>query len=154
MTSQAPLPTEVLAQIGLEKARSYEVTPRDIRRFAQAIGDYEPAVASDGTLIAPALFCQVFMFEDVPVEELPADGSPKELDVPVPAKRTVGGGSEFEVLGPVRSGDVITVHSKLKDVITKEGKTGTLYLVMVETRFHNQLGEPVARELATYVKRT
>lgn len=154
MTSQAPLPTEVLAQIGLEKARSYEVTPRDIRRFAQAIGDYEPAVASDGALIAPALFCQVFMFEDVPVEELPADGSPKELDVPVPAKRTVGGGSEFEVLGPVRSGDVITVHSKLKDVITKEGKTGTLYLVMVETRFHNQLGEPVARELATYVKRT
>jgi hydroxyacyl-ACP dehydratase HTD2-like protein with hotdog domain len=148
------LPQEVLDRIGVERARSYEVTARDVRRFAQAIGDVEPAVASDGALIAPALFCQVFMFEDVPAEDLPADGSPKELDIPVPAKRTVGGGSEFEVLGPVRSGDVITVHSKLKDVVTKQGKSGTLYLVVVETSFHNQLGEPVAREIATYVKRT
>jgi len=153
MNTQQPLSQEVLDHIGVEKVRRYEVTARDIRRFAQAIGD-EPRVASDGTLVAPPLFCQAFMFEDVPAEELPPDGSPKELDVPVPAKRTVGGGSEFEVLGPVRSGDVITVYSKLKDVIVKEGRTGTLYLVVVETRFHNQLGEPVARELATYVKRT
>jgi hydroxyacyl-ACP dehydratase HTD2-like protein with hotdog domain len=148
------IPQAVLDRIGVERARSYEVTARDVRRFAQAIGDGEPAIASDGALIAPALFCQVFMFEDVPAEDLPADGSPKELDIPVPAKRTVGGGSEFEVLGPVRSGDVITVHSKLKDVVTKQGKSGTLYLVVVETSFHNQLGEPVAREIATYVKRT
>lgn len=154
MNLQDTLPKEVLDRIGVEKARRYEVTARDIRRFAQAIGDHEPAVTSDGALVAPALFCQVFMFEDVPAEELPPDGSPKELDVPVPATRTVGGGSEFEVLGAVRSGDVITVHSKLKEVLTKEGKSGTLYLVVVETRFHNQLGEPVAREIATYVKRT
>ena len=154
MNLQDTLPKEVRDRIGIEKARRYEVTARDVRRFAQAIGDDEPAVTSDGELVAPALFCQVFMFEDVPAEELPPDGSPKELDVPVPAKRTVGGGSEFEVLGAVRSGDVITVHSKLKDVITKDGKSGTLYLVVVETRFHNQLGEPVAREIATYVKRT
>lgn len=147
------LPEEVLDRIGVEKIRRYQVTARDVRRFAQAIGDREPEVSSDGTLVAPALFCQVFMFEDVPAEELPADGSPKELDVPVPAKRTVGGGSEFEVFAPVRSGDVITVYSKLKDVIVKEGKSGTLYLVVVETRFDNQLGEPVAREIATYVKR-
>jgi hydroxyacyl-ACP dehydratase HTD2-like protein with hotdog domain len=148
------IPKEVMDRIGVEKVRRYEVTARDIRRFAQAIGDREPEVSSDGALVAPPLFCQAFVFEDVPVEELPPDGSPKELDVPVPAKRTVGGGSEFEVLAPVRSGDVITVYSKLKDVIVKEGRSGTLYLVLVETRFHNQLGEPVAREIATYVKRT
>jgi hydroxyacyl-ACP dehydratase HTD2-like protein with hotdog domain len=150
---QHTLPAEVLAQIGVEKARRYEVTARDVRRFAQAIGDPEPAMTSDGALVAPALFCQVFMFEDVPASELPPDGSPKELDVPVPAKRTVGGGSDFELLGSVRSRDVITVRSKLKDVITKEGKSGTLYLVVVETMFHNQLDELVARETATYVKR-
>ena len=154
MTTHDTLPKEVLDRIGVEKTRRYEVTARDVRRFAQAIGAPEPEVSSDGALVAPALFCQVFMFEDVPAEELPADGSPKELDVPVPAKRTVGGGSEFEVLGPVRSGDVITVHSRLKDVIAKDVKSGTLCLVVVETRFHNQLGEPVAREIATYVKRT
>ncbi|MBS1122714.1 MAG: hypothetical protein H6Q90_4942 [Deltaproteobacteria bacterium] len=154
MSPQDPLPKEVLARIGVEKTRRYEVTARDVRRFAQAIGAPDPAVSSNGSLVAPALFCQVFMFEDVPAEELPADGSPNELDVPVPARRTVGGGSDFEVLGLVHSGDVMTVRSKLKDVITKEGKSGTLYLVVVETSFNNQLGEPVARETATYVKRT
>ena len=153
MNIQNTLSEEVLERIGVENVRRYEVTARDVRRFAQAIGAPEPEVSSDGALVAPALFCQVFMFEDVPAEELPADGSPKELDVPVPAKRTVGGGSDFEVLGSVHSGDVITVYSKLKDVIVKEGKSGTLYLVVVETRFINQLGVPVAREIASYVKR-
>ncbi len=133
--------------------RHYEVTPRDIKRFAQAIGESDLVVLSDGRLVAPPLFCQVFMFEDVPLHELPADGSPKELDVPIPAQRAVGGGSEFEIFGQVRSGDVITVTSKLKDVTTKQGKSGTLYLVVVETVFNNQNGAPVARETATYVKR-
>lgn len=153
MTTQALLPAEVHERIGVENVRRYEVTERDIRRFAQAIGDGEPAVDVDGFLVAPALFCQVYMFEDVPPEQLPADGSPKELDLPIPAKRTVGGASEFEVLGPVREHDVITVSSKLKDVVAKEGKSGPLYLVVVETLFHNQLGALVARESATYVKR-
>ncbi|MDX2086936.1 MAG: MaoC family dehydratase N-terminal domain-containing protein [Kofleriaceae bacterium] len=147
------IPSEVRERIGVEKARSYQVTARDIRRFAQAIGDDEPVVGDDGRLVAPALFCQVFMFEDVPAEELPPDGSPKELELPIPATRTVGGASEFEVLGRVREHDVITVHSTLKDVVAKEGKRGTLFLVVVETVFHNQHGEPVARETATYVKR-
>lgn len=154
MNLQATLSNEVRARIDVEKVRRYEVTAHDIRRFAQAIGDADPVIADDGSMIAPALFCQVFMFEDVPAHELPADGSPKELDLPIPATRTVGGSSEFEVLGPVRSGDVITVRSRLKDVVVKDGKTGTLYLVVVETRFENQLGVAVAREVATYVKRT
>ena len=151
--SSLPLPKEVLERIGSEKARHYEVTPRDIQRFAQAIGA-AVKLAPDGSLVAPPLFCQAFMFEDVPAEELPPDGSPKELDVPVPATRTVGGSSEFEVCGSVRSGDTLTVRSKLKDVIPKAGKSGTLYLIVIETSFHNQRGELVARETATYVKRS
>lgn len=139
--------------IGVEKFRSYGVTERDIRRFAQAIGQNEPVRDAQGALVAPPLFCQVFMFEDVPADELPPDGSPKELDVPIPAKRTVGGSSDFEILGDVRAGDNITVRSLLKSVTAKEGKSGALYLVTVETSFTNQRGELVARETATYVKR-
>lgn len=149
----ASISKEVQQLIGVEKVLSYEVTRRDIKRFAQAIGAGEPAQTSDGRLIAPPLFCQVFMFEDVPVDKLPPDGSPTELDVPIPAERAVGGGSNFEIAGQVLSGDVITVTSKLKDVSSKQGKSGTLYLVVVETSFHNQHGELVARETATYVKR-
>lgn len=147
------LSQEVLDRIGIEKILSYEVTPRDIRRFSQVIGAGDPQMLEDGRLVAPPLFCQTFIFEDVPLEQLPKDGSPIELDVPIPAQRTVGGQSDFDIYRLVMSGDKITVISKLKDVLLKQGKSGLLYLIIVETTFHNQWDELVSRETATYVKR-
>lgn len=147
------LSQEVLDLIGIEKVLSYEVTPRDIRRFSQVIGSGNPQILEDGRLVAPPLFCQTFMFEDVPVAQLPFDGSPIELHVPIPAQRTVGGQSNFEIYRQVMSGDKITVRSKLRDVTIKKGKSGLLYLIVVETSFHNQDGEHVSKETATYVKR-
>jgi acyl dehydratase len=155
------VPEEVLPMIGLEKVRRYNVTAKDIRRFAQAIGEtnpihYDEDYAKDtryGTLVAPPLFCQMFTFEDVPADQLPSDGSPAEMDVPVPAKRTLGGASSYEIFQRVRVGDQITVKSTLRDVFSKEGKSGKLYFVVVETEFSNQKSEPVAKETATYIKR-
>lgn len=147
------LSQEVLDRIGVEKVLSYEVTSRDIRRFSQVIGAGEPQMLRDGRLVAPPLFCQTFMFEDVPLEQLPLDGSPIELDVPIPAQRAVGGQSDFEIHRLVMSGDKITVRTKLLDVVAKHGKSGLLYLIVVETSFRNQNNELVSQETATYVKR-
>jgi acyl dehydratase len=155
------VPKDVLAMIGVEKVRHYDVTKRDIKRFAQAIGetnfihfdeDYAKSTRYS-TIIAPPLFCQMFTFEDVPVDRLPSDGSPIEMDVPLPAKRTVGGASSYEIFQPVKAGDRIIVKSTLRDVFTKEGKSGMLYFVVVVTEFFNQRNEPVAKETATYIKR-
>lgn len=155
------VPEEVRSMIGLEKVRRYDVTARDIRRFAQAIGETNPIHYDEdyakgtqyGTIVAPPLFCQMFTFEDVPPDQLPSDGSPTEMDVPIPAKRTVGGASSYEIFQRVRAGDQITVKSTLRDVFSKEGKSGKLYFVVVETEFSNQKSEPVAKETATYIKR-
>lgn len=155
------VPEEVLAMIGVEKVRQYDVTKRDIRRFAQAIGETNPIHFDEdyaktteyGVIVAPPLFCQMFTFEDVPAHRLPDDGSPIEIDVPVPAPRTVGGGSCYEIFHPVKAGDKITVQSTLKDVFSKEGRSGRLYFVVVETEFSNQKNELVAKETATYIKR-
>lgn len=147
------LSQEILERIGVEKVLSYEVTPREIKRFSEVIGAGLPQVLNDGRLVAPPLFCQMFMFEDVPIEQLPLDGSPSELDVPIPAQRTVGGQSDFEIHRSVMSGDKITVRSKLHDVQIKNGKSGQLYLIVVKTSFHNQFDELVSQETATYVKR-
>lgn len=155
------LSEDVLAMIGAEKTRRYEVTGRDIRRFAQAIGETNPVHFDEdyargtmhGTIIAPPLFCQMFTFEDVPADQLPSDGSPVEIDVPLPARRTVGGASSYEIFKPVRAGDQIAVKTTLKDVFAKEGRSGKLYFVVVETEFSNQQDEPVAKETATYIKR-
>jgi acyl dehydratase len=155
------VPKDVLNMIGAEKVRHYEVTKRDIKRFAQAIGEADPVhfdeeyakTTRHGGIIAPPLFCQMFTFEDVAADRLPGDGSPIEMDVPIPAQRTVGGASSYEVFQRVRAGDQITAKSTLKDVFTKEGKSGRLYFVVVETEFSNQRKEAVAKETATYIKR-
>lgn len=152
---------DVLAMIGVEKVRHYIVTKRDIKRFAQAIGETNPIYFDEnyakstkyGVILAPPLFCQIFTFEDVPPDQLPNDGSPIEIDVPIPAQRTVGGASSYEIFQRVKVGDQITAKSMLKDVFTKQGKSGKLYFVVVETEFSDQETKLVAKETATYIKR-
>jgi acyl dehydratase len=143
------------------KTHRYTVTARDIKRFAQSIGDTNPLYYDEdfarqtrfGTIVAPPLFCQGMTFEDVPLSELPKDLSPVELDVDLPVTKTLGGESRYTFYKYIRPGDVITVSSQVKDIEQKKGRSGTLFLVTVETCFTNQFGEPVAKELATYVKK-
>jgi hydroxyacyl-ACP dehydratase HTD2-like protein with hotdog domain len=161
MTNDSNISNDVLSMIGVEKVRLCKVTERDIKHFAQAIGETNPIYYAKGhanagtndALVAPPLFCQTLTYEELPPEMLPPDGSPAELDIPIPAKRTVGGGSEYRIFQRVKAGDTITVTSKLVDVYIKHGKSGLLYFIVVETNFRNQLNEPVAEEVATYIKR-
>jgi len=155
------LPEAVQRAIGVTKKRRIEVTARDINRFAQAIGEMNPIHCDQdharssryGGIVAPPLFCQTLTYEDASPDQLPADGSPLEIAVPVPAMRAVGGGSEYTIHRLVRAGDVIEIKSTLKDVHTKQGRSGLLYILVVETEFTDSDGRPVATELATYIKR-
>ncbi|HUL22611.1 MAG TPA: MaoC family dehydratase N-terminal domain-containing protein [Thermodesulfobacteriota bacterium] len=157
----AQVPEDVLAMIGVEKVRQYDVTKKDIKRFAQAIGETNPVhfdedyakTTRHGVIVAPPLFCQMFTFEDVPPDRLPSDGSPVEVDIPVPAQRAIGGGSSYEIFQRVKAGDKIIAKSTLQDVFVKNGKSGRLYFIVVCTEFSNQKNELVAKEAATYIKR-
>ena len=155
------IPADALKLIGMEKRREYGVTKKDIRRFAQAIGDPNPLYYDEAyakttrfkTIVAPPLFCQAFAFEDVPPEQLLPDGSPVEADVPIPAKRLVGGGSVFENFIRFKPGDKIVVASKITDIYTKQGKRDRLYFIVHETCFYNQRQELAAKEVTTFIKR-
>jgi acyl dehydratase len=155
------IPSEAKARIGREVVHVYDVTDKDIRRFAQAIDDPNPLYYDEEYakktiykgIIAPPLFCHAFTFADVPAGSLREDGLPKELDVPLPVNRAIGGSSSFEVGTELRPGDKLTVKSKVLDIYTKSGKTGLLYFVVVETTFTNQNGDIAAREVATYIQR-
>jgi acyl dehydratase len=142
--------------------RQVEVTAQAIRRFAQAIGDDDPlyhdaayaASTRHGGIVAPPLFCQSLAYDDLPPALLPPDGSPRETAaLPVPAQRLVGGSSDYRIERLVRPGDVITVTTRPGQVTTKTGRSGTLYLIEVETVFTDAQGALVARERATYIKR-
>lgn len=155
------IPQAVRDLIGVKKTRQVQVTLRDIKRFAQAIGETNPIHYDEeharksryGGVVAPALFCQALTYDDVPPDQLGADGAPVELNVAIPAQRAVGGSSEYKIHRLVRAGETITVVSQLKDVYTKQGKSGLLYMVVVQTDFLDQQGAPVASETATYIKR-
>ena len=158
---QDAIPSEARALIGKEASHVCEVTAKDIRRYAQAIGDANPLYCDEdfakqtryGGIIAPPLFCHTLAFEDVPADRLRADGLPKELDVPLPVTRAVGGGSVFDVGEPVRPGDVITVRKTIADIYKKTGRSGEMYFVVLDTTYLNQDERIVAREVATFIQR-
>jgi acyl dehydratase len=155
------IPQSVRALVGVEKRRRIQVTSNDIKRFAQAIGATDPVhydeeharTTRHGRIVAPPLFCQALTYDDVPPEQLGADGSPVEINVDIPAQRAVGGSSEYRINRLVAAGETITVASRLADVYTKQGRSGPLYMVVVETDFEDEDGELVASETATYIKR-
>lgn len=152
-TDQGEIPARVRAMIGATRTRRCAVTARDIRHFAQAIGDEVTGALPDDALVAPPLFPQTYGYDDVPLSELTPDGSPAELDLPLPAKRAMGGSSEFTVHRRLRPGDEVTVESRLADIYVKQGKSGPLFMIVIETRFTDQHSRPVASEVATFIKR-
>lgn len=151
MSGTIELPPETRAAIGTVTEHVYEVSRKDIRRYAQAIGDPDPRYQAGD--VAPPLFCHSLAFEDVPVEQLRPDGLPAELDVPLPTARAVGGGSSFDVGAPVRPGDTITVRKEIEDIYAKSGRSGDLIFVVLTTTYTNQDGERVAHERGEFVNR-
>lgn len=155
------IPAEAKAMIGKETVQQYLVTDRDIRRFAQAIDDPNPLYSDPehakntryGEVIAPPLICQMFAYTDAPAGELQQDGSPKEIDVPLPTSKVLGGSSSFELGEVVSVGDEITVTKKIADIYRKKGRSGELYFVVVDFLWKNQRGEMIAHEVATYIHR-
>lgn len=155
------IPESVRALVGVETTRRMHVTANDIKRFAQAIGATDPVhydeqharTTRHGRIVAPPLFCQTLTYDDVPPEQLGADGSPVEINLDIPAQRAVGGGSEYRISRLVAAGETITVVSRLADVYVKQGRSGPLYMVVVDTDFRDEGGELVAAETATYIKR-
>ncbi|HEX9775693.1 MAG TPA: MaoC family dehydratase N-terminal domain-containing protein [Actinomycetota bacterium] len=67
--------------------------------------------------------------------------------------RVLHAGQEFEYLGEVRDGDVLTTRSKISNIWEKEGKRGgTMTFVESETTFTNQRGEDVLVSRMTLVE--
>ncbi len=155
------IPESVRDLVGVEKTRRVQVTANDIKRFAQAIGATDPVhydeqharTTRHGRIVAPPLFCQALTYDDVPVDQLGADGSPVEINVDIPAQRAVGGSSDYRINRLVAAGETITVVSRLADVYAKQGRSGPLYMVVVQTDFRDEEDELVASETATYIKR-
>ena len=170
MDSQSLITDEARAMIGAESdpVTGYPVTEHEIRRYANAVDDPNPlwtdagyaGQTDHGGIIAPPLFYIIPFATDRPLSELRADGLPKldrrsslGLVPPLRATRQMAGETEAEFFQPIRPGDVLTYQSRLADIYERDGRSGRLAFIVLETTYTNQRGEVVVKEKFTLIQR-
>ncbi|MEE9285969.1 MAG: MaoC family dehydratase N-terminal domain-containing protein [Dehalococcoidia bacterium] len=139
--------------------REFQVTARDIVRFAMAIGDKNPLwrdeayakQTSHQGLIAPPMFHCVIDLDEEDLDELEESGLGKNMglrmEVPVPGfPGAMATGREIEFGEPIRPGDTIKAQETLVDLYEKQGRRGPLVFVISEKTYTNQRGELVLKE--------
>lgn len=116
-----------------------------IRRFARAVGDFNPLYWKEefaagsryrGVIAPPTMIFEMNFNEKGDVSE--EDGSYPEIKLGLHRVEVIRGGNEYEILQPVRAGDRITVTRKVVDAYEKEGKRGKLVFVVLEMKYFNQ----------------
>jgi acyl dehydratase len=141
---------EATKQIGKAgEARTIEVERGAIRRFAEAIGDPNPAFNSEsearqahfGGMIAPPTFCRS-LSAAIPDVKLDMGESFRGLD----------GGSDWEYFEPIRPGDRITVQTKIADLRESAGRLGAMVFITTETSYTNQFGTVCAIQRSTAIR--
>lgn len=135
-----------------------------LRRFTQAIMDPDPLYWDDdyaaqtrfGGVVAPP-FLPLHAFRQEPGSPDPLDAAKNNPDydgagmgmaqrlglpeVPIPLKRLLNGGNDLEVYALAKPGDRIHAVSRYKDIYQKEGRSGTMVFVIIETEYYNQSGQ-------------
>ena len=135
-----------------------------LRRFVQAIMDPDPlyfddahaATTRSGSVVAPPLY-PVHAFRTpagapdplVSVQQDPdADGTYGNdgmffglEPIASPFKRLLNGGNEIEFFRALAVGEVCTAQARYADFVVKDGKSGQMLLVDIETAFRTEAGE-------------
>ncbi|ASK62372.1 dehydratase [Virgibacillus phasianinus] len=119
---------------------TFDVEKRHVKQFAEAIGDQNPlytdeAFAADsryGQLIAPPTFAMTIGSEggDFPIE----------LDT----RRMLHGEQEFIFYRQIVVGDRLHCQMKVSDLYEKEGKSGTMQFLILDTEMEDDTGDLVA----------
>ena len=117
----------------------YEIEKGMLKKFAEAIEDPNPKWLEE----APPTFAAALV---------PAELTHKLFNAPGPLKRLLNGSSELEYLKPIKTGDVISVTSKLTRLRQVAGKDGPTLFMFTEVTFTNQRGEVVIKGKNTYIK--
>ncbi len=129
----------------------FEVEAGHIQRFVEAVGDTNPlwtdkefaATTHYGAPVAPPTFLVDYGLIEV---------GDKLMGMECSLSRFVNGGTEIEIYKPMKVGDTITTVARIADLIEKEGKQGTLLLIIIEVVYTNQRGELVKKCRETFIR--
>lgn len=126
--------------IGLESGESVvEVEKRHIRQFAEAIGDLNPVYIDNdyatntpyGGIIAPPTF------------SVALGGDSKKLPLNLDHRRMLHGEQEFIYHRQIRLGDRLFCKTKIADIYEREGKSGPMQFLVLDTEMRDEMGELV-----------
>ena len=134
--------------------RSDPVSLRQIREYIAGTGGRPQEIdeaPTDDPICAPPLFFHAACRPVVAEDDLLPDGQYPFLGVPGVSGRTAAGGHKYEVVAPVRVGDVLTVTERLTDITEKNGSSGPLVFVTTEAEYHNQARKLVGRYRQTVI---
>ncbi|MEE8518253.1 MAG: MaoC family dehydratase N-terminal domain-containing protein [Dehalococcoidia bacterium] len=129
-----PAMREAVGRTG--EARTATVERGAIARFAEAIGDDNPAYPD----VAPPTFLRSV---GLATPDMPdGDSLPRVLD----------GGSEWTFSTPVRPGDVISFSTVLENLVERSGRLGAMVIATYATEYANQDGVVVAVQRNTLIR--
>jgi len=129
--------------IGIEKGM--------VRWFIEAVGDPNPLWWDDeygkymeykGAIVPPTFLGSITLWG---ITE-------RFAEMECPLGRSLSAGNEFEWFSPVSPGQRVTPVNRLAQVYKREGKTGKLLFLVIETKYKNEMGEVVARSSETMVR--
>lgn len=127
-----------------------EVESGNIRRWAEAVGDYnplwtDPTYAKNsryGHIIAPPTFLVDRAIVPLADKIIFMKGSPNFIN----------GGTEIDYYKPILAGDTLTTTAKLIDIKEKEGSLGHLVILTLEMTYKNQREELVRKVRNTFIQ--
>ena len=130
--AEEKLPTfeEVRAMVGRKKEVVLEIDQNMVRAFCRCIGEPESKWRKE----APPGFLTTGMMS----------GGRKATEIPVPYRRTVDAGADWEFHKPIEVGDIITTVHEFTDIQDKSSEKGPRALMIFKSTHKNQKGELVA----------
>ena len=160
------LSEEIKKLIGTSgSVKVYEVERGAICRFADAIDDTNPLYQDDayarnsryGSIIAPPGFFGWPLQLD--------RGSALAIDIPnefslaleqagYPLSLALDAGMEYEFFLPVRAGDVLAATTTVRNLRERTTDSGSIIVSILETTYRNQNGDLVAKQQATFIRRS
>lgn len=115
---------------------SATVTAEHVAAFAAALGDDNPEYRGAGA-VAPPTYPIAFMAQAM------AGGMETFLELGLDFMTLVHGEQEFEYARPIRVGETLTLTGRIGDIYEKQGSSGTLDFVVIETEACDAAGSPV-----------
>jgi acyl dehydratase len=131
---------------------TFEIERGKIREFAAATGDSNPIYTDREA-------AQAAGYEDTPVPPtfgtvmgFWALGKEKQAgELGFPMAGVLHGEEEYIYLAPIYPGDKLTGNQKVVSIVEKEGKSGSMQIITLETVFTNHHGQEVLKSSQTIV---